>query len=55
MTMSDGEIKVYEDSLESLYKQINILNAKVYFLERELNKYKRLVESKNRQKVISND
>jgi hypothetical protein len=42
---------VYEQAIESLEAQVNKLHAQVYYLERELNKYKKLYESRNTVKT----
>lgn len=46
--------EIYDESIDMLYKEINKLYARNYFLEREIKKYKRLLEIKERHKEIPN-
>jgi hypothetical protein len=45
-----SESDIYEQQIEHMALEISKLHARVYFLEREANKYKRLYESRERKK-----
>jgi hypothetical protein len=46
-----SESDIYEQQVEQLTLEVSKLHAKVYFLEREANKYKKLYESRDRMKT----